>query len=143
VVRERRFTDAGAPLQALQPVEGAESCHVERYPQGGRREADGTKYLYGTAFWDEKCTTAILEFLATTEVGMRGRQRTDRMEEEDPGGGSDHDDGEGLSDSEDDEDDGEGLSEDEGGQESVDGGMGEEEDGPKARANFLCTFIEG
>jgi hypothetical protein len=37
------------------------------------------------------------------------------MEEEDPGGGSDHDDGEGLSDSEDDEDDGEGLSEDEGG----------------------------
>jgi hypothetical protein len=24
---------------------------VERYPQGDRREADGTKYLFGTAFW--------------------------------------------------------------------------------------------
>jgi hypothetical protein len=31
-------------------------------------------------FGDERCTAAILEFLATTEVGMRGRLR-------EPGGG--------------------------------------------------------
>jgi hypothetical protein len=84
-----------------------------RKATGGKRTARNTSMAQ--RFGDEKCTTAILEFLATTEVGMRGRHRTDRMEEEDPGGGSDHDDGEGLSDSEDDADDGEGLSEDEGG----------------------------
>jgi hypothetical protein len=34
-------------------------------------------------FGDERCTTAILEFLATTEVGVRGRRRL--MGEEDYG----------------------------------------------------------
>jgi hypothetical protein len=34
-------------------------------------------------FGDERCTAAILEFLATTEVGVRGRRRL--MVEEDYG----------------------------------------------------------
>jgi hypothetical protein len=46
-------------------------------------------------FGDERCTTAILEFLATTEVGVRGRRRL--MGEEDygeEGAGGDSDEAE-------------------------------------------------
>jgi hypothetical protein len=39
-------------------------------------------------FGDEGCTAAILEFLAMTEMGTRGRQRVECMGEDDPEGGS-------------------------------------------------------
>jgi hypothetical protein len=45
-----------------------------RKATGGKRTARNTSMAQRLG--DEKCTTAILEFLATTEVGMRGRQRT-------------------------------------------------------------------
>jgi hypothetical protein len=39
-------------------------------------------------FGDERCTAAILEFLATTEAGLRGRKARKMTGEEDPWGGS-------------------------------------------------------
>jgi hypothetical protein len=51
-----------------------------------RRATDGKRTPRNTSmaqlFGDERCTAAILEFLATTEVGLRGRLRADE-----PGGG--------------------------------------------------------
>jgi hypothetical protein len=35
---------------------------------------------------DERCTAAILEFLAMTEVGMRGREERQIASDEDDGG---------------------------------------------------------
>jgi hypothetical protein len=68
-------TDSGAHLQALQPVEGAE-CHVREFRRatGGKRPARTSiaQLFEGTGY-----TTAILEFLATTEVGLRGSVRAE------------------------------------------------------------------
>jgi hypothetical protein len=64
-------TDSGAHLQALQPVEGAAECHVREFRRatGGKRPARTSmaQLFEGTGY-----TTAILGFLATTEVGLRG-----------------------------------------------------------------------
>jgi phosphopantothenoylcysteine synthetase/decarboxylase len=76
-------------------------------------------------FGDERCTAAILEFLATTEVGLRGRKARQIAGDEDNRGertGEDEDEEDDDDDEDEDEDDEEapsegweGLSEDEGG----------------------------
>jgi hypothetical protein len=78
-------TDSGAHLQALQPVEGAE-CHVREFRRatGGKRPARTSiaRLFEGTGY-----TTAILEFLATTEVGLRGSVRAEDSGARGPGEG--------------------------------------------------------
>jgi hypothetical protein len=66
VARERR-----EPLQAL-------GHHVA----ADRRDADGTEHLIGAAVWGREMHCGkFLEFLAATEVGLRGRRRGRRMTE--------------------------------------------------------------
>jgi hypothetical protein len=79
--RVRAVTNPGAPLQALPPVERPASHHVAGYWQETGRKRTNTSMTQ--LFEDERCTAAILEFLATTEVGVRGRRRL--MGEEDYG----------------------------------------------------------
>jgi hypothetical protein len=68
-------------------------------------------------FGDERCTAAILEFLGTTEVGVRGRRRLMVEEEaEDSGEAEDGGEAEDSDEAENDERQSEGWeSEDEGG----------------------------
>jgi hypothetical protein len=47
-----------------------------RRATGGKRTPRNTSMAH--LFGDERCTPAILEFLATTEVGLRGRREDDR-----------------------------------------------------------------
>jgi hypothetical protein len=80
---------------------------------GGKRTARNTSMAQ--LFGDERCTTAMLDFLRTTEVGVRrGKER--RLEE----GKEDGEDGHGEAEWTEDEDEGEAQSggewsEDEGG----------------------------
>jgi hypothetical protein len=81
------------------PVEGPTSCHVAGYWKSNRRKADGLEYLHGAAVRDERSTAAIVEFLATTEIGRRSRQarqmagddEDDSGEKDDGGSGEDED----------------------------------------------------
>jgi hypothetical protein len=77
----------------------------------GKRKARNTYMVQ--LFGDERCTVAILDFLGTTDVGLRGKERrleVDEEEEERTGEEHDEEDGEGA------QNEGwEGLREDEGG----------------------------
>jgi hypothetical protein len=55
-------------------MEGPTSCRVAGYWISNRRKADGLEHLHGAAVRDERSTAAIVEFLATTEIGLRSRQ---------------------------------------------------------------------
>jgi hypothetical protein len=77
VVWQRRFSDP----QALQPVEGRPTGHhVAGYRQSNsnRLEADDPEQLFG----DERCTPAILEFLAQADVGSTARLQAGRFWED-------------------------------------------------------------
>jgi hypothetical protein len=56
-------------------VEGLTDHHVARSSEGNGREGKRTARNTSMAqlFGDERCTAAILELLATTEVGVRGQ----------------------------------------------------------------------
>jgi hypothetical protein len=107
-----------------------------------RKETEGKRTVRNTSIaqliGDERCTAAILEFLQTTEVGMRGRCR--RAGSEDPGGGLETG-SEGTG----------GLSEDEGestgragtGKESVPSEGAESRPGSRCNEFPLFLFIRG
>jgi hypothetical protein len=69
VVWEQRHTDSRALIHALLLMQGAEGFHVASDPQGDKCGAV-RKVFNGTTVWVAKCTAAILEFLAATDVGI-------------------------------------------------------------------------